>query len=157
VAYPVLSSHQATVNMNTVETTELEPLVARSENIVHLPLGLLGFESIKRYVLIENPHEAPFQWLQVLGDASLAFLVLPPALVFPDYQPDIAAEDVGFLGIASPEDALLMNIVTLRGKNRATVNLKGPIVVNRRSLVGKQVVPVNSVCYALQQPLPTRI
>lgn len=143
--------------MNAVETTELEPLAVRSENIIHLPLGLLGFEKIKRYVLLENPHEAPFRWLQVLGDAGLAFLVLPPTQIFPDYEPDIAAEDVEFLELSSPEDALLMNIVTLRGKNRATVNLKGPIVVNRSSLVGKQVVPVNSTCYSLQQPLPTRI
>jgi flagellar assembly factor FliW len=142
--------------MNTVETIELEPLAVRSENIVHLPLGLLGFERIKRYVLLENPHEAPFRWLQVLGDASLAFLVIPPTQIFPDYEPDIAAEDVELLQLASSEDALLLNIVTLRGKNRATVNLKGPIVVNRSTLVGKQIVPVNSAGYSLQQSLPTR-
>lgn len=141
--------------MNTVETTELNPLAVQSENIVHLPLGLLGFEQTKRYVLLANPHEAPFRWLQVLDDPGLAFLVLPPTQIFPDYAPDIAAKDVEFLELSSPEDALLFNIVTLRGKNRATVNLKGPIVVNQSSLVGKQVVPVNAADYSLQQPLPT--
>lgn len=140
--------------MNTVEILELEPLAVQSENIIHLPMGLLGFEKIKRYVLLENPHEAPFRWLQVLDDASLAFLVLPPTEIFPDYAPDVAAEDVEFLDLSSPEDVLLFNIVTLRGKNRATVNLKGPIVVNHCSLVGKQVVPVNAARYSLQQPLP---
>jgi flagellar assembly factor FliW len=141
--------------MNTVETTELEPLAVRSENIVHLPLGLLGFEKIKRYVLLENPHEAPFRWLQVLDDPSLAFLVLPSAQFFPDYEPDIAAADVEFLGLSSPEDALVINIVTLRGKSRATVNLKGPIIVNQYSLVGKQIVPLNAARFSLEQPLPT--
>ena len=140
--------------MNTLETTELESLAVRNKNIVHLPLGLLGFESIKRYVLLENAHEAPFRWLQVLDDPGLAFLVLPTTDFFPDYEPDIATQDVEFLELSSPQDAQLLNIVTLCGKNRATVNLKGPIVLNRYSFVAKQVVPVNSAAYSLQQPLP---
>ena len=141
--------------MNTAETIELNPVAVRGENRLHLPLGLLGFEQTKHYVLLQHPHETPFGWLQVLDDPSLAFLVLPTTQIFPDYQPDIAAEDVDFLGLALPEDALLFNIVTLRGKNQATVNLKGPIVVNRHTLVGKQVVPVNAARSSLQHPLPT--
>lgn len=140
--------------MNTVETVELETPQTGSECIVHLPLGLLGFERIKRYVLIESPHEAPFRWLQVLDDPSLAFLVLPATEIFPDYEPDVATEDVQFLGISTPDDAWLWSIVTLGGKNRGTVNLKGPIVVNRHTLVAKQVVLANAARYSLQHPLP---
>jgi flagellar assembly factor FliW len=140
--------------MNTVETTELESQAVQSQIIVHLPLGLLGFEKIKRYVLLENPHEAPFRWLQVLDDPSLAFLVVPPTELFPEYEPDIATEDVTFLELSSPEDAQLFNIVTLSGKHRAFVNLKGPIVVNRYSFLGKQVIPLNSARYSLHHPLP---
>ncbi len=40
--------------MNTLETTELETLAVQSDNILHLPLGLLGFEKIKRYVLLDS-------------------------------------------------------------------------------------------------------
>ena len=36
----------------------------------------------------------------------------------------------------------------------ATVNLKGPIVVNRHTLRGKQVIPTNAPKFALQHPLP---
>jgi len=34
------------------------------------------------------------------------------------------------------------------------VNLKGPIVINRRTLTGKQVIPVNAAEYAIRHPLP---
>jgi flagellar assembly factor FliW len=34
------------------------------------------------------------------------------------------------------------------------VNLKGPVVINRRTLVGKQVIPRNVAGYALHHPLP---
>ena len=139
--------------MNVADTIELAPVTVRSENVVHLPLGLLGFEAIKRYVLLEPPHEAPFCWLQVLDDPNLAFLLLPPREFLPDYQPDVAAEDTAFLELTAPTDALLFNIVTLRAKNRATANLKAPIVVNRSTLTGKQVILTNAADYSLHHPV----
>jgi flagellar assembly factor FliW len=129
-------------------------VTVKNENIIHLPLGLLGFEQMTKYVLLTSPEEAPFHWLQVLTDPSLAFLVLSPFEVIPDYQPEITDQDTDFIGLKKPEDSLIYNIVTLRGRGRATINLKGPIILNRYSLVGKQVIIVNAAQYALQHPLP---
>lgn len=140
--------------VESVETNRLAAVPVKDENIVHLPLGLLGFEPIKRYALLVNPNETPFRWLQVLDQPDLAFLVLPALEVFPDYEPDVPAEDVKFLGLNSPDDALVFNIVTLSAKGSATVNLKGPIVINRFTLTGKQVVLANAARYSIQQPLP---
>jgi flagellar assembly factor FliW len=121
---------------------------------IRLPTGLLGFEQIKEYALIANPGEEPFQWLEVKGNPSLAFVVVEPFRVVPDYRPDLPQTDVEFLGISSPDDVQLFNIVTVHGPSRATVNLKGPIVVNRHTGVGKQVVIANAVAYSVQHPLP---
>ncbi len=120
-----------------------QPPVA-SATEVELPMGLLGFEQIKEFVLIADPDEEPFAWLQVKDDASLAFIVINPFLVASDYSPDLPAPDVEFLGLEEPEDAILLNIVTLHGPGRATVNLKGPVVINRHTMVGKQVVVANA-------------
>ncbi|HEY1174267.1 MAG TPA: flagellar assembly protein FliW [Verrucomicrobiae bacterium] len=139
--------------MIAVESPTLEMMEAERENIVQLPLGLLGFETIKEYVLLTEPGQEPFRWLQVLNDPSLAFLVVPPFDVLPDYAPQISPEDARFLGLVKPSDALLYNIVTLRNTG-ATVNLKGPIVINRYTLRGKQVVIANAANYSLQHPLP---
>jgi flagellar assembly factor FliW len=117
-------------------------------------MGLLGFEQIKEYLLISNPGEEPFRWLQVKDDASLAFVVVEPFLVVPDYHPDIPQPDVEFLSLTTPEDALLFNIVTLHGPNKATVNLKGPLVFNRHTFNGKQVILANAPDYSVQHPLP---
>ena len=92
--------------------------------------------------------------MRVKEDAALAFLVIEPFLVVPDYQPDIPQPDVEFLGLSSPDEASLLNIVTLHGANRATVNLKGPVVVNRNTGIGKQVVIANAAEYSVQHPLP---
>ena len=139
--------------MNSVSTFETEITAAPTVTEVRLPMGLLGFEQIKGYLLIANPGEAPFEWLQVKDNAALAFVVIDPFLVVADYQPDIPQADVEFLGLSDPHDAILFNIVTLHGPNRATVNLKGPVIFNRRTLIGKQVVLANAAVYSIQHPL----
>jgi flagellar assembly factor FliW len=140
--------------MNVAQTTELEPLAVKSENIIHLPLGLLGFEHLKKYVLLTNEKDAPFRWLQVLTDPTLAFLVISPFEVMPEYQPEITDEDAEFIGLKTPQDALVWNIVTLRNNGHASMNLKGPVILNRFTLIGKQMVIANAAQYALQHPLP---
>jgi flagellar assembly factor FliW len=133
---------------HTDSTLEVKP-----DNIVHLPLGLLGFEDHKQYVLLAQAEETPFLWLQMLEAPHQAFLVIPPTHVSADYQPELGQEDVEFLGLEDPEDAWVLNIVTLRPSGEATVNLKGPIVLNRKTLKGKQVIPLNATEYTLRHPL----
>jgi len=140
--------------MKCAELIELEPPPAPPANPVRLPMGLLGFEQIKDYVLIVNPGEEPFAWLRVEGNKALAWVVIDPFVVLPDYQPDLPPADVEFLGLKSADDALLLGIVTVHGASKATVNLKGPVVVNRHTHTGKQVIITNATQYSVQHPLP---
>lgn len=123
-------------------------------HIIHFPSGLLGFEQLKKFALVGRPQEAPFLWLEGKDDSKVAFIVVPPRYVAPDYRPDLPDADVGFLGLKSPGDALLLCIVTLHGRGRATINLKGPIVINARTHIGKQVVPTNAGDYSIEYPFP---
>lgn len=138
--------------MKTVEVDGSQRLLVKKENIISMPVGLLGFEQVKKYVLLATPEEEPFMWLQMLDNPSQGFVVVPPMAVIPGYAPDIAQADVDALGIKSPDDAIILNIVTVRN-GETTVNLKGPIVVNRNTLVAKQCIPTNVAGFALQQPI----
>jgi flagellar assembly factor FliW len=139
--------------MSAAETTELECVPVKNENVIHMPAGLLGFENSKRFVLLTEPEEAPFSWFQALDDSAIAFLVLPPFDAIPEYVPEISDDDVAYLGLKQPSDALIYNIVTLR-PNQATINLKGPIVINRFTLRGKQVILQNASKWSVRHPLP---
>lgn len=137
--------------MNTIEPEALpEPVTCE----LRLPMGILGFEQMKNYLLIANPEEQPFRWLQVKDNGSLAFVVIDPFLIVHDYHPDIPQADVEFLGLSRPDEAALLNIVTLHGSSHATVNLKGPVVINRNTGIGKQVILANAAEYSVQHPLP---
>jgi flagellar assembly factor FliW len=140
--------------MKCAESIEMEPLVVPPANPVRLPMGLLGFEQIKDYVLVVNPGEEPFAWLRVEDNIALAFVVIDPFVVLPEYKPDIPPADVEFLGLKCADDALLLGIVTVHGASQATVNLKGPVVINRHTHTGKQVIIANATQYSVQHPLP---
>jgi flagellar assembly factor FliW len=138
--------------MKTVEIDAPQRLPVKPENIISMPLGLLGFEQVKKYVLIGTPEEEPFLWLQMLDNPNQGFVVVPPAAAVTEYTPDISQSDVDFLGLKAASDAIVLNIVTVRGAE-ATANLKGPIVINRHTLVGKQCIPTNVTAFALQHPI----
>ncbi len=124
---------------------------------VETPYGLLGFETIKDYYLISDPEEKPFMWFQMKGDESEAksFLVISPFVIHEGYSPEFSDEEMESIGIESVEDVLLINIVTIHSKGSASVNLKGPIVINKRLLKGKQIVPINAMDYRVDHPLTT--
>jgi flagellar assembly factor FliW len=140
--------------MKCLGSTESELLEAPVSCDIRIPAGLLGFEQIKQYLLISNPVEEPFRWLRVKDNPSLAFVVVEPFLAVPDYHPDIPDGDVQFLDLKKPEDALLYSIVTLHPGKRATINLKGPLVINRNTGIGKQVIVTNATSYSVHHPLP---
>jgi len=140
--------------MKTAELVETECRDVAGENMIQLPFGLLGFERVKNYVLLSRPHEEPFMWLQMLGEDNKSFLVISPFRILPNYQPDVSNEDVHFLGLDAPGDAIVLNIVTLNTAGQATINLKGPVVINRHTLVGKQIIPNNASKFDLRHPLP---
>jgi flagellar assembly factor FliW len=142
--------------MNSMVIKETGSRLERNHCVIRMPLGLLGFEQCKRFALYTRPAEEPFLRLQAVGNQKLTFLVISPFIVVPDYRPTIPDEDARFLGLEGPKDALIVNIVTVRGPKQATVNLKGPIVLNRRTLTAKQVIPLNSPDFSVAHPLPTR-
>lgn len=145
--------------MTTHQLTEERPTDEHvMEHVqIEMPFGLLGFETIKDYYLISDPEEKPFMWLQMKGEETEAqsFLVVSPFVIHQGYSPEFSDEEMDSIGIESPDDVLLFNIVTIHSKDLASVNLKGPIVINKRLLKGKQVVPINALDYRVDHPLPT--
>jgi len=140
--------------MNATASLATAPQTSAPGNRISLPLGLLGFEPMKHFALLADPAEQPFAWLKAEGESALAFVVIDPFVVLPEYHPEIPEADADFLGIKTAGDALVLGIVTFHGPNQATMNLKGPVVINRQSHIGKQVIIANSAEYSVHHPLP---
>lgn len=136
-------------------SSEILTADSASGNLLRLPQGLIGFPQHQTFELLYQPEQLPFRWLRLHGPETVHFVVIEPGGLIPDYEPELFDEDAAFLGITDPNDALVLNIVTV-GRSQpvtATVNLIGPIVINRRTGLGKQVVLSNHTRYDARFPL----
>lgn len=127
----------------TIDTTRFGTIDVSDEAMLTFPEGILGFESVHTYCLLEHAPKSPFLWLQAITDPSLAFVVIDPFDFVLEYDIAICDADADFLQLSSPEDVRVMTIVTFNGQD-VTTNLVGPLVVNARRRVARQVVLADS-------------
>ena len=81
--------------------------------------------------------------------------MIEPGGIIPNYSPEIFDEDALQLDIRDASDAMVLNIVTLLRQTpvEATVNLIGPIIINRRTCIGRQLVISNYSRYSAHHTL----
>ena len=121
--------------------------------ILTLQGGMFGFEGYEKFVLIGVPEQMPFEWLQSVDEPSLAFVVLRPETFMPNYQLLISEADKTSLGATSERDLLCYIVCVIPDDmKKITGNLKGPVVVNAKSLQGRQVISLVEH-YTVRHPL----
>jgi flagellar assembly factor FliW len=126
-----------------------------SKQKLTLPEGLVGLPEYKSFEVLSVPDQLPFLWLRLHGPDPLHFVVLEPGGIIPDYELELFDEDASFLGVQDSSDVLVLNIVTIKAgaPNGATVNLAGPLIINRHTGVAKQCVLANYSRYSAHHPL----
>lgn len=124
-----------------IQTTRFGEREIPETDVFEFPEGLLGFEGIRSYVLLPGPGGGPFSWLQAAEVPSLAFVVLDPAVLFPEYRVKLRLEDMAPIGLEDVSAGMVRVIVTVpRGAGEITANLQGPLVLNRRTRRARQFV-----------------
>jgi flagellar assembly factor FliW len=140
-----------------IETSRFGTLDLSEDKVIRVPSGLFGFPDCKRYILLEHRKGSPFVWFQSVDNGSLAFVLVDPLLVKPDYEVQISPEDMNELQLADAPDGIqtlaIVNI-TSGEKVQLTVNLLSPIVINVKQKFGKQIILPDSR-YSLRYPIPS--
>lgn len=104
-----------------------------------MPLGLLGFEDETSFVIVPIGEDGVYSWLQSAKTPSLAFLATSPHFFFADYTPEVNDSDLVGLDLRDETETHLLCLITI-GDDAITANLLGPIVLNTRTRVARQVV-----------------
>lgn len=137
--------------MNVV-TTRFGMIQADEADLIRMPEGLVGFRSSTLFIEWPDPEVAGLTWLQSVSAPEVAFAVVPPPLVVPDYKVDIRSGDLAALELEDERSALLYVILN-RGENGGlTVNLQGPLVINPARRLARQLV-LTSSRFAVRYPL----
>jgi flagellar assembly factor FliW len=112
------------------------------EKIIHFPEGILGFEEEKKFVVInDEDEESPFGWLQAIENPELTFVIINPFFVYPNYDITIPETAQKKLEIQDKKDLIIYSIVVVpKDIEKMTANLIGPIIINTKKMIGKQVI-----------------
>lgn len=130
----------------TVTSELLGEVQVPEESVFDFPHGLYGFEDARRFVLLPAEREGLF-WLQSMDFTALAFLLADPFRWVEDYNVDLPDAELVALAPADAADVAVLAIVTLprNSEEQPTANLQGPVTLNVRKRVGRQIVIQDSV------------
>lgn len=127
----------------------------REQNIINIPAGLPGLPGeLTRFTLSVLNEDSPFFFLECQQDENIAFIIVNPFFLFPDYEFNLPDEEAELLDIKTPEQLAVFCIVNAsQGLKNATVNLLAPLVLNTATGSARQVV-LNDRRYSIRHPLP---
>lgn len=140
-----------------INTTRFGTIPVQEEKIITFSKGILGFSKSRRFILFPHTEGSPFFWLQCIDDGNLAFVVMNPQIVKPDYTINIEEEVLNDLKAKDLKGLDVMCIVTIPQKQpeKMTINLLGPIIINANNHSATQVVCSNAD-YSHQHPVITK-
>ena len=127
--------------MMVVNTTRFGPIEISQDDLLRFSEGLLGFNDLENFVLLDDPNDEIFAWLQSCDEPSIAFPVLEPELFEDNYSLKLSKSDLETLGAQEIAELRSFCIITIpEDPARMTANLKAPVVVNVEKRMARQCV-----------------
>jgi flagellar assembly factor FliW len=140
-----------------VNTTRFGPIQISNDDILTFSEGLLGFNELSKFVLLDDPNDEIFAWLQSCDEPSIAFPVLEPELFEENYTLQMTKTDLQTLEASEESQLRSFCIITIpEDPSRMTANLKAPVVVNVEKRLARQCVLQNNKL-EIREPIFTKL
>jgi len=126
-----------------------------ADKVIEFKEGIFGFSELKTFVILYDGAEEgnPFAWLQSVQEKDVCLPMISPMFWFQEYAPDVDDELVASIGDLDPSALDIYTIVVIPDDIKdMTTNLKAPIIVNRDTKLGMQVI-VNDDEYNIKHNL----
>jgi flagellar assembly factor FliW len=129
----------------------------QQEILLSFPRGIPGFEECKTFKMIEE-EDSCLANLIATENNEASFIIFQSQVFFPDYLPDVelAKEEAKILQITAEDTLEVWSMLTLcrSDMSKTTVNLRAPILINRRTGTAAQFILTDDR-YSSRQPLFT--
>ncbi len=125
-----------------IPSEKLGEIEIDEKSIINFVSPIIGFEKIKKYVIVKLSENDKFSWLQSVDNDSVTFPITVPQAFDIDYTFEIDDNNQKLLNLNDANDLLTFNIVNipLNRPEDATINLLAPIVVNIKENIGAQLI-----------------
>jgi flagellar assembly factor FliW len=126
------------VKINTTRFNELE---VDKKDIIEFTEGLLGFENLKKFFIVDPGDQTLILWLQSIDDASVAFPIIEPKIFQPNFSVKLLPLELNSLNLENLSNASVYTILTIpQNVTEMSANLKAPIIINNKSKIARQIV-----------------
>jgi flagellar assembly factor FliW len=140
-----------------INTTRFGRVQVSNEDLITFPEGILGFNDLKKFILLDDPNDDIFAWLQSCEVADVAFPILEPELFSADYQVVLTKSDLEALKLDLDKKPRYFSIITIPDEpTQMTANLKAPIVINIEHRLARQCVLQDNQL-AIREPIFTKL
>lgn len=137
-----------------INTTRFGEIDVAEERVFNFVLPIIGFNDIKKFVIVDVNKESFFKWLQSVENPELAFPIVSVYSMNVDYTIDLSDSVVETLNIQNVEDILVMNIASIPQDNPqgTTLNLLAPLIFNVKNQLAGQII-LSGSGYEISFPL----
>jgi flagellar assembly factor FliW len=123
----------------------------KDAQVIDFPAGIPGFETCRRFVLVISDELKPLAYLRALDPPEASFLTVDPVLIEPAYDLTLREFERARLGATVDDKLVWLSLVTILN-GTATANLRAPVVINPRRMIGCQFIR-DDRDYAVDFPL----
>ena len=124
-----------------VNTTRFGELTVNKEDVINFSEGLLGFENLNKFFVVDPGDSTLILWLQSIEDEKIAFPIIEPKIFKPDYIAKLLPADMNSVNLETISDAKIYSILTIPSNiTEMSANLKAPVVINNTKKIAKQIV-----------------
>lgn len=123
-----------------IESTRFGWLEIKEEEIFFFPLGLIGMLKEDQFIFLQQGDQGPFIWFQSVKTPDLAFVVTDPWNFTDNYNFQLQDRDRLLLELDRETNPYILVTVNLSCPDEIFLNLKGPLLFNRREKKGMQLV-----------------
>lgn len=125
-----------------LNTKYFGPIDYQPEDVLSFPNGLFGFEEEKRFLLLPFAgSDGNMLCLQSMQHSSLAFVLMNPFSLKPDYAPILAPEELHLMGVKHSKELCYYVMCVVREPVKdSTINLRCPVAINPDLQQGMQVI-----------------
>ncbi len=124
-----------------IKTTRFGELEVDKKDVIEFSEGLLGFESLKKFFIVDPGDQTLILWLQSIDDAGTAFPVIEPKIFQPNYSVKLLPVELNSLQLENLSNASVYAILTIpQNVTEMSANLKAPIIINNKTKNARQIV-----------------
>ena len=122
-----------------INTNYFGELEVDENEILEFEKGMLGFEELKKFVIIKDS-EIFIEWLQSIEDTT-SFAIMDPFVADNNYSFELPEKIMEQLDIIDKEEVMIRTVVIIpEDITKIRTNLQSPIIINVKDKKAMQII-----------------